>query len=298
MVNVKKLLTLGVLLVLGGMAVAQPGQVVSSGFAGQVNQVRVMSFNIRYGLADDGADSWPLRQDLVVRTIRDFEPQLLGVQECLDFQGQVLRDSLPGYGFVGVGRDDGKLQGEMCGVFWQESFFEKLDAGHFWLSPEPDEVSSVGWDAALTRMATWVKLRTRTGDPVTFVFCNTHFDHVGQQARRESARIIHTQLKKVAGKLAVILVGDFNAPADPAADGPYHFLVKTRGWQDTYRRVREPALDEGTFNGFRGETGGARIDWILTRPDLGVVSAGIVRAEREGRYPSDHFPVTATIELR
>jgi endonuclease/exonuclease/phosphatase family metal-dependent hydrolase len=267
-------------------------------FGNPENRVQVMSFNIRYGLADDGDDSWGKRTDLVAEVIAQISPDLLGVQECLKFQAGFLKEELPGHGFFGAGRDDGAEQGEMCAVFWRESLFEKLDGGHFWLSPEPDRIGSVGWDAALTRMATWVILRTRDENPTTFVFANTHFDHMGQEARFQSARVIHEQLNRIANGLPVVLTGDFNSPADPAAKGPYHFLVRTRGWQDSYRQVREPALDEGTFCAFRGETSGPRIDWILLRGPIRVHEGKIIRFNREGRYPSDHFPVSAVIDLK
>lgn len=260
--------------------------------------VTVMSFNIRYGLADDGENSWDLRKQLVAGTIAGTDPDLLGVQECLGFQAEFLRGNLPGHGFVGAGRDDGGSEGEMCAVFWREDRFEKLDAGHFWLSPWPDRVGSVGWDAALTRMATWVKLRTRGDDPVTFLVASTHFDHVGEQARRESAAVVQRRLMSVAGDLPVILMGDFNAPADPLAGGPYARLIRTGQWVDTFRQRHSVSAHQGTFNGFRGETAGPRIDWILVRGGLAVEATAIVRDSRNGRFPSDHFPVTARIRLK
>ena len=274
-----------------------PGRVGSDPVEESGDSVKVMSFNIRYGLADDGDDSWGKRARLVANTIHDYGPDLLGTQECLLFQGDFLRAVLPGFGFVGVGRDDGDEQGEMCAVFFRSELFEQIDAGHFWLSDEPGQIASVGWDAALTRMATWVKLRTRGPEPITFIFANTHFDHRGQTARRESARVIQKQLEKIAGGLPIILTGDFNAPADSQVDGPYQVLTVEHQWLDTYRQLHQHNTLEGTFNFFRGEKSGARIDWILTSPGLKALAAGIDHANREGQFPSDHFPVTATIVL-
>ena len=254
--------------------------------------LKVMSFNIRYGAADDGDDSWPLRRALVAETIRSFGPHLLGVQECLDFQATFLREALPDHGFVGVGRDDGHQKGEMCGIFYRRAYFDLLDSGHFWLSPTPDQPGSLGWDAALTRMASWAKLRTRGPGAREFIFCNTHFDHVGREARRQSAGVLDRRLRRIAGKLPVILCGDFNADADSALDGPFAVLRRA-GWQDTYHG---PAQDSGTFNAFRGKTGGPRIDWILTRGEDLRGQGSIVRLGRAGRFPSDHFPVTARIK--
>lgn len=259
--------------------------------------VRVMSFNIRYGLADDGADSWEHRHDLVAQTIHNYGPDLLGIQEGLLFQVDYLKAELPEHGFVGVGRDDGANEGEMCGIFFRAELFEVLDSGHFWLSKTPGQIASRNWDASLTRMASWVILRTRDHEPVTFVFANTHFDHMGEVSRRESAKVIHRQLSFIAGALPVILTGDFNAPAESGMDGPYQVLTTDHNWRDTYRNLHPITPNEGTFNSFRGESSGHRIDWILTLGRLETLEAEINQTCRDGRYPSDHFPVTATICL-
>ena len=259
--------------------------------------VRVMSFNLRYGLAADGDDAWEHRHDLVFDAIAAFSPDLLGVQECLDFQGAFLRANLPDHDFVGAGRDDGNSGGEMCAVFFRRDRFELVDSGHFWLSETPEVVASRAWDAALTRMATWVILRTRDQRPETFLYLNTHFDHVGETARRESAKVIRAQLAIIAPDLPVIVTGDFNAAADAALDGPYRVLTADGALIDTYRALHEAAPGEGTFNSFRGESDGDRIDWILCTSDWVVREAGIVRSERRGRYPSDHFPVTAELSF-
>lgn len=259
--------------------------------------VRVMSFNLRYGKAADGDDAWDRRHVLVGDAITAFAPDLLGVQECLDFQADFVAGKLPEHEFVGAGRDDGGTGGEMCGIFFRRELFEELDSGHFWLSETPEVVASMGWDAALTRMASWVILRTRGARPTTFLFINTHFDHVGPTARRESAKVILSQLKVIAPDLPVILTGDFNAPADATAVGPYRVLTGGGRLVDSYRALYPPGPEEGTFNGFRGESTGARIDWILTSADWSVRKAAIVRSERRGRYPSDHYPVTAVLGL-
>lgn len=259
--------------------------------------IRVMSFNIRYGWADDGEDSWEHRHGLVAQTIKDFGPDLLGTQEALLFQVEFLRETLPGYGFVGVGRDDGAESGEMCAIFYREDLFEMLDSGHFWLSKHPEKVASRDWDASLTRMASWVKLRTLGPESVTFIFANTHFDHIGPISRLESARVIQSQLSHIAGTLPVILTGDFNAPANPQAEGPYQVLTVEHGWVDSFRALSPAGGGEGTFNSFRGETTGPRIDWILTTSPLEILAADIVRTDQDGCFPSDHFPVTAMVRF-
>lgn len=125
----------------------------------QAAEVRVMSYNIRYGTAQDGDNHWDKRKEFLLETIKAFDPDLLGTQETLGFQRDYLAEKLPGYAVLGGGRDDGKEQGEMAALYFKRSRFEKLDGGHFWLSETPDQPGSKSWDSALTRMATWVKLR-------------------------------------------------------------------------------------------------------------------------------------------
>ncbi len=279
--------------------------------------LRVMSFNIRYGTAPDGENAWEHRRDLLLETIVTFDPDLLGTQECLQLQAEFLQARLPGRSFVGVGRDDGRQAGEMCAIFYRSDRFEQLDAGHFWLSETPDEVASKSWDAALTRIVSWVRLRDKvSAQPL--VFFNTHFDHMGQAARRESAGLLLQKVREIAGDLPRIVTGDFNADADPITDGPYRVLLGVArkpgrgssggpggesgppplGLTDTYRAVHpRRAAGEGTFNGFTGDASGQRIDWILTSPGWKVLEAGIDRTQRDGRYPSDHFPVTAVVSF-
>lgn len=264
-------------------------------------EIRVMSFNIRYGTAADGDNSWEHRTDLVRETIDRFDPDLLGTQECLAMQAEYLREAFPEYGFVGVGRDDGHLDGEMCGIFYRRGMFECVDSGHFWLSEAPETIASRSWDTSLTRMATWVRLSSRTDPSRELCFLNTHFDHQGGEARRESAKLICQMIEQLAGDAPCIITGDFNAPADPRARGPYAALMACRlggesTFTDTYRAQHAPGPREGTFNGFRGTDDGARIDWVLASPPFDVEASEIVRYEEGGRYPSDHFPVTAILQ--
>lgn len=265
--------------------------------------LRLMSFNIRYATAPDGENAWEHRRDLLLETIEAANPDLLGTQECLQVQAEFLRAGLPGMGFVGVGRDDGRQAGEMCAIFYRAERFEKLDEGHFWLSETPEAAGSKSWDAALTRIASWVRLRDRANGRA-FVFIDTHFDHEGAVARRESAGLLARKAQEIAGDLPVLLTGDFNADADPLADGPYRILLGVGGpagpesmrFADTYRTAHpRREKGEGTFCAFTGDTSGARIDWILASIGWKQLEASIDRTQRAGRYPSDHFPVTAVV---
>ncbi len=263
--------------------------------------LRVMTFNIRYGTAKDGENHWDKRKEFLVETIKAFDPDLLGTQETLGFQRDFLAQQLAGYGVAGVGRDDGKEQGEMMALYFKQARFEKLGEGHFWLSETPDVVGSKGWDTSLPRMATWVRLQDRenkSAPPILFV--NTHFDHMGRVARLESAKLLRQQIESLASGAAVILTGDFNSGE---GSEPYKALFTEAAGKpspviDAYRAARpERKPNEGTSTPFDvTKTTGSRIDWIGASRDWKIVSIEIDRTHKDGRTPSDHFPVKAVLE--
>lgn len=262
--------------------------------------VRVMSFNIRYGTAADGDNHWDKRKDWLADTIKTFDPDLLGTQETLAFQRDFLAAKLTGYEAFAAGRDDGKEKGEMAALFYRAARFEKVDGGHFWLSEAPDQPGSKGWDAALPRVATWVKLKDRAGPagpPVLFL--NAHLDHRGAKARTESARLIRAKAAELGAACRVVVTADFNAGE---ASEPYKALFadadgKPAPLVDTFRLAHPTrAPNEGTFSGFKAtQVRGERIDWIAASRDWEVRVAGIDRTAKDGRTPSDHFPVTAVL---
>jgi len=270
----------------------------------QPEELRVMSFNLRYGTAADGPDRWEHRRESLVRTIAAFEPDVLCTQECLAFQADYLSKKLRIYDFVGAGREDGQREGEMVAIFIRRERLEVMEQGHFWLSETPEKAGSVGWDAACTRMVTWVKVRTKSDPPEQFYVFNTHFDHRGATARIESAILLRKRLRMIAGSDPIILAGDFNAPPDSSSDSPYRQLRAGVGrtavpLRDTYREVHETErAGEGTFHGFTGRLAGRRIDWILATPHFDCLRAAIDHSNSAGRYPSDHFPVRAELVLR
>lgn len=265
-----------------------------------VPSLRVMSFNVRYGRADDGENAWPHRRRLLIETVKAFGPDLLGTQEALGFQAEFLRQNLPGYAHVGWSREPDSADGEQCGILFREERFERRDAGQFWLSETPDVPGSRGWDAALPRVATWVRLRDRRQGS-ELVFLNTHFDHVGEEARRQSARLLRTRLRDLGPSQPWIVAGDFNAPE---GSPPWEVLVGSAGDDglvviDAWRAAHPARTDgEGTFHAFGGERSGGRIDWILHSSRFETVGATIDRTAEDGRFPSDHFPVTAVLRWR
>jgi endonuclease/exonuclease/phosphatase family metal-dependent hydrolase len=260
--------------------------------AGGARDLRVASFNIRYGTAEDGPNRWELRRDLVVAAIERIAPDVIGMQEVLAFQAAFLRERLPGYEYYGVGRDDGKAGGEQCGILWRAARFDGLGRGTLWLSETPDVPGSRSWDSALPRVASWVRLRDRAAGGRTFVFACTHFDHRGATARLESARLLDRRLAEIAGPEPVVLAGDFNCDEESA---PYAALAR---FADTYRAAHsEPGLGEGTFHEFRGGPAPSRdrIDWIRVSRRFQTKEAAVDSRPVDGRPPSDHHPIYATL---
>ncbi len=265
------------------------------------SDLRIMSYNIRFGSANDGINSWDNRKDFLFETIADFDPDFLGTQETLASQRDFLAKKLAGYQSLAAGRDDGKEAGEMMAVYWKADRFEKLAGGHFWLSETPDVAGSKSWDSSLPRMATWVKLKDlNQPDAQPILFVNTHFDHRGPQARLESAKVIRRKIAELGTDCRLVLTGDFNSGE---GSEPYkvvfgEFDQKPSPLQDTFRIAHPKATqEEGTGSGFQASrTGGSRIDWIGCSADLHVRSATIDRTARDGRTPSDHFAVTAVLK--
>jgi endonuclease/exonuclease/phosphatase family metal-dependent hydrolase len=264
--------------------------------------LRVMSFNIRYGLAEDGANHWRNRADLVADVIRTADPDVLGLQEALRFQIDELHEALPGYGEIGVGRDDGRKAGEYAAILYRRDRLQVLDQGTFWLSDTPDVPGSTSWGNRITRICTWARFSDVT-DGTEFMVYNVHFDHESQPSRVRSAELLVARLRAADPKVPSIVLGDFNAGVDNPAR---LLLAPTSGMQantetaslvDTYSAIRPRSARDGTFNGFTGERSGERIDAILVSAEWTVRSATIVHADRNGRYPSDHFPVTAALQL-
>jgi len=260
--------------------------------------VRAMTFNIRLDLASDGANAWPRRKEMVAAVIRREAPDLLGTQEVLLHQKRYLETALPGYTFVGVGRDDGTEGGEFSPLAWRSDRFEALDSGTFWLSPTP-ETPGKGWDAAYPRIATWAVLRDRwTGQTIRVL--NTHFDHVGTVARANAARMIAGWVAggPTAGAPAIVM-GDFNAA--PGSE-PFRILAETAssGLADARAINRTPPYGPpGTFNAFDiAAAPGAPIDHVFVTLDLSVTGYAVITQHWEGRLPSDHYPVLVDIEPR
>jgi endonuclease/exonuclease/phosphatase family metal-dependent hydrolase len=257
----------------------------------------VMSFNIRYGTANDGENSWPVRRELVFDVIREHDPDVLGVQEALRFQLDEIGEALAGYGELGVGRDDGREAGEYAAILYKADRFEVSESGTFWFSDDPEAVGSIAWGANLPRICTWARLVEKSSGHAFYVF-NVHLDHESQESRERSAELLLERIDARAHADPVIVTGDFNAGEDNPAvryvlgAAESHRTVELR---DSFRTLHPYDADVGTFNGFEGRTEGPKIDAVLVSGGWNVESAAIVRISRDGRYPSDHYPVVAVV---
>ena len=266
--------------------------------------LRVMTLNIRYNNPGDGANAWPKRKDMVADVIKRQRPDIFGLQEALKGQIDDLEKRLPQFTRLGVGRDDGKTKGEFSPLFYRKDRFVAEKSSTFWLSETPEKIASKSWDAAITRVATWAKLKDKkTGR--TLLAINTHFDHRGSTARVNSAKLILAQIVKLAGKGPVVLTGDFNA--SPSSQ-PYRVI--TQGDEAAKADARYKLLDakgisksphqgpDSTWNGFRAIVKGRRIDYIFVSRGVRVRSHAILAEKVNGRFVSDHLPVVAELVVQ
>lgn len=293
-------LALCVALVLAGAGCTTLRPSDPTGAPAPTEPLRVMTFNIRYGTAPDGEDAWPRRRELVFRVIGSFAPTLLGVQEALRFQLDEIGSNRPEYEETGVARDDGAEQGEYSAILYDRRRLELLVHGTFWLSDTPHLPGSRSWGNNFARIVTWGRFRDRVTGAAFYAF-NTHWDHESQPSRERSAALLLERIDARATPDPVLLMGDFNAgednPAFQALLAPRDEPNATVRLYDTFRAVHPRARDTGTYHAFTGDRTGARIDAILASPEWHTHGAAIITFGENGRFPSDHFPVTATVAL-
>ena len=262
---------------------------------GQKNAVplRVATYNLRMNTPNDGPNAWPNRADMVRGLIRYHDFDVFGTQE--GFIGQ-LKDvaELPGYAFVGRGRDDGKEAGEHSAIFYRKARLQVLQTGDFWLSETPDK-PGLGWDATCcNRICTWARFKDLETKK-DFYFFSVHFDHQGVEARRQSGLLMVRKIKEIAGSAPVICVGDLNSTPDTEQVQTMQTLLR-----DAYRTTAQPPYGPvGTFQGFKADAPlQDRIDYIFVSPSVEVLDYAALTDTLHGRYPSDHLPVVATVVVK
>ncbi len=262
--------------------------------------IRLMSFNIRFDNPDDGPDAWPHRKDFVASMFRFHKNDIVGTQEGLINQLRELDEMLPEFDWVGIGRDDGREGGEFCAIYYRTDRFDLIEDGTFWLSETPHEPGSIGWDAAITRIVTWARLYDRLNDR-RFILFNTHYDHRGQEARRNSSELILQKITELADGDPVILMGDLNAVE---SQDPYKILadpelgpVRLELFDGFYHSRYGHHGPTSTWNAFREIYPDRRIDYIFVDTNFSVIQHGILADIRDGHFPSDHLPVVADVEF-
>lgn len=269
-----------------------------AGSAGAQTPLNIMTFNIRMNTPADSLNAWPYRKDKVASEVLFHQAGLLGVQEALYVQMTDLQQRLPQYKYIGVGRDDGKTQGEFSAIFYDTTRLQLLQSSTFWLSATPQVPGSKGWDAAITRIVTWGRFRDKNTNKVFFHF-NTHFDHKGEVARRESAHLLLKQVHAIAGSTPAIITGDFNATPD---DEPIRVIVNK---EDPLHLTDSKAVSQtphygptGTFNGFKqAELSDQPIDHIFLKGKFRVLQHATLSPTWQGRFSSDHFAVFCRLEI-
>ncbi len=287
-------------LVLTTLVLLAAGCQTIHGEGGRPLDIRAMTFNIRNGLAQDGENHWRNRKQLVCDVIRQCSPDVLGLQEAFRFQLDEFNQRLPEYGEIGTGRDGG-TKGEYSAILYRKDRFEVGESGTFWLSDTPT-TPSAHWGNNCLRICTWARLTDKNSRRSFYIY-NTHLDHQSQPAREKGVRLIMQYMQKRMHQDPAVLMGDFNSGENNPVIGYLKGTGKfadpsTAPMVDSFRILYPDTKVAGTSNsGFQGRSDGPKIDYIFVTPDTRTVEAAIVRTNREGRYPSDHFPVTAQLRF-
>ena len=251
--------------------------------------LKVMSYNIRMGTAKDGTNSWEYRYPATAMMIQDQKPDVFGVQEAFEFQIRFIEDNFADYDSVGVGRDNGKSEGEFMSIFWNKKTVKMVKWGTFWLSETPEKPSK-GWDAACKRTATWALMKDKNTGKM-FYFVNTHLDHRGSEARRQGLNLIVSRIDEINQKgYPMVLTGDFNMKPDDAA------LTGLEQRMQSARKIAPKTDNHATLNLWGKGKADMVIDYIYVSgfsacPEYHTVN------EKYGqwKYISDHYPVYAKL---
>lgn len=270
-------------------------------------EIQVMSFNIRYGTAKDGENHWKNRHEMVFDVLRNHRPDIVGLQEALGFQIEQIRKAVGGYGLMGVAREDGADEGEYSAILYRLDRFDVDESGTFWFSNTPEVPGSSHWGNACVRICSWARFIEKKSRRAFYVF-NLHLDHISQPSREKSVVLLTQRLLNRKHADPFVVTGDFNTGEKNSVilylKGKAA-ISKSSGDEcknpvpmvDTFRVLHPDADDVGTFNGFKGNRKGDKIDYIFTLPAVKVLEAKILYDNVDGRFPSDHFPVWSTLRF-
>lgn len=285
----------------------------------EAQELTVGSFNIRYQNSSDAinGNGWKQRLPVICRLIQFHDFEVLGAQEVLHGQLLDMLACLSEYDYVGVGRDDGKTKGEYAPIFYRKDKFKALESGNFWLSEITDRPNK-GWDAALPRICTWAKFENiETG--LEFFFFNLHMDHIGVEARKNSAKLVLKKITEMCDDKPVILTGDFNVDQHSPN---YAVLEGSDLLHDAYEIAQVRYALNGTFNDFKVDRKtDSRIDHVFVSSSFSVERYGVLtdtyrvaikdsKSEQSGNFPkevsltqyvartpSDHFPIKVVLSF-
>ena len=256
--------------------------------------LKVMTYNIRLSLESDKENSWDNRKQDALALMNYYHPDYFGVQEAVPQQMTDIKTGLKDYDYVGVGRDDGKNQGEYSAIFYDKNKLEVLKSGTFWLSETPEKPSK-GWDAAYNRVCTYALFKLKKSGKMFYAF-NVHFDHVGDIARVNSSKLILEKIKELnTENLPLTLTGDFNL-----TDETEPIKIISKSLDNAYYHSKKPHYGpKGTFTAFDVNTiPKERIDYIFVK-GFETETIRTINDRRENLlYPSDHFPILAKIEFK
>ena len=255
----------------------------------EAEELKVMSYNIRMGIAKDGTNSWEFRCPATIAMLKDQQPDIFGVQEAFEFQIKFIEEYCRNYRSVGVGRDDGKKKGEYMSIFWNKKRIKLIKWGTFWLSETPDEPSK-GWDAHCRRTATWALMKDKkTGRK--FYYVNTHLDHKGKEAQKNGLKLIVDRIESINPQgYPMVLTGDFNIKPDNAA------LTDLDARMQSARKVAAVTDSHNTFNGWSVKPTDSVIDYIYISgfsacPEYQTVT----KKYADKQFVSDHYPIFARL---
>ena len=255
--------------------------------------INAITYNIRYNTPSDKENAWPNRRNDVIKLLKLHKADVFSVQEALYDQIMDMKEGMTGFDYVGVGRDDGNINGEFSAIYYNSNRFTPTESGTFWLSKTPG-IPSKSWDAALNRICTWARFKEKETLKTFYIF-NTHFDHKGVKARKESALLILKKISEIVRRNEpVILTGDFNLTPEEKP------LALIRQKMKDSRQISEtvPQGPIGTFNGFDFKSKlENRIDYIFVNRLVDIKKYCVITDSKEDRYPSDHLPVLVELQF-